>query len=86
MPTPNPMQIRMKIAEYLAGTITLDELDRRVTATTWLAPSEPELDALVGEIMLRVAEYQRGHRTEHDVRERLQALAANAPSETIRPR
>lgn len=69
--------LRMMITEYLARTITLDELDRWVTAATWFASREPELDALVGEIMLRVAEYQQGHRTDNDVRNHLESLLAS---------
>lgn len=74
MLAPLSANVRQKINEYLAGNITFDDLDRWVTAATWNAPRNPDLDSLVGEIMLLSAEYSRGHRDEADVRQQLQLL------------
>ncbi len=60
---------RDQIRECLAGTIPLAELECRLLEATWDEGLE-----LADAALLYLAEYDRGHRTEGEIRELLRGL------------
>ncbi len=71
--------IRDWLARYLAGEIGLGEFQEWFVPATWDQPGkgDSEIDALIGEIELRLAEYTGGHRDEKDLRTLLVPLVTN---------
>lgn len=76
--SPLERAIRHRIGEYLGGRRSLQELD------AWLWPATADIEAiddpaardLTYEVILRIAEYARGHRTEAEVKDLLRAAIA----------
>lgn len=68
--------IRIHLARYLADQISLDDFDAWLAAATWDVERGDEHEAhwLAAEIMLRLAEFSRGHWSEADLRERFSGL------------
>ena len=74
--------IREHVAEYLAGRLSVRELD------AWLWPATSDIESiddpaardLTYEIILRLAEYSKGHRTEAELKEVLRPVAEPAPT------
>jgi hypothetical protein len=81
--TPLEMEIRYKLRDYLESRTTLDQLHQWFAENTWeIRPQAPE-NALVGQVLLLLAEYTGKHRTLADLRNELLPLAACAPRLTI---
>jgi len=82
MASPLERAIRDHVAQYLAGHLSVRELD----AWLWPATSniedvdDPVARDLTYEIILRLAEYSKGHRTEAELRELLRPIATPAPT------
>ncbi len=80
MATDLERQIRDHVSRYLAGDISMVDLDR------WLWPATSDIEEiddpvardLTYEIILRFAEFDRGHRTEAEVKELLRPIAEPA--------
>lgn len=76
--SPLARAIRHQVGEYLAGRLSLQELD----GWLWSATSDiediddPGARDLTYEIILRVAEYSRGDRTETEVKDVLREAVA----------
>lgn len=82
MASPLEQAIREHVRDYVVGRLSLRELD------AWLWPATQEIENvdnpgardLTYEIILRVAEYDKGHRTDAEVMALLQAFAAPLPA------
>ncbi len=61
-------EIRVALARYLDGSVSLREFDRWFTRATWEIVSDPVAEALADEIELRLSEYTSGHWTEEELR------------------
>lgn len=74
------LDIRDHVAQYLTGGLSVRELD------AWLWPATSDIEHLddpvardlTYEIILRLAEYSRGHRTEADLKDVLRPIAEPA--------
>ena len=77
MTQPLDIQIRGKLADYLAGDISLDELEDWFVPASWNVRQTGTAQAavLVYEIELRLAEYSNDQWTEDDLRSFLRPLA-----------
>ena len=75
MPTLD-LDIRLWLARYLAGEITLREFRTWFVPSTWNVhrTGNPAAEKLTGEISLRIAELTSGHRTEGEIRTMLLPL------------
>ena len=80
MPTSLAAEIRRRLAQYLAGEISLETFDRWfVPATRDIdATNDPDASALTWEIYLLLAEYTRGDRSDDDLRAALAPLLVTA--------
>jgi hypothetical protein len=72
-------QIRDQLVRYLVGEQSLADFNRWFMPATWNVHrrGDQDLEALVGEVGLAMAEHQAGDLTEEQLRERL-ALVAKA--------
>jgi hypothetical protein len=79
MPTSLETAIRDRLASYLAGEITLRQFEDWFVPASWnrAGQGNASLDALIGEIELRLAELTSGHRTEMELRELLSPLVTH---------
>ena len=66
-------QIRGRLSRYLSGQGSLEEFDTWFTPATWDVErqGDQEAEVLADEIMLRLAEFSRGHWTEAELKARL---------------
>jgi len=82
MVSPLERSIREHIRDYVAGRLSLGELD------DWLWPATQQIEEindpgardLTYEIILRIAEYDKGHRSDAEVKVLLQPFAAPLPA------
>jgi hypothetical protein len=78
--------IRRRLQHYFEGTITLDAF------VDWFWPAtfdvgagdDPSLVALVGEVQLRLAEFDRGHWTEAELHEQLHRIVRPTKTHALR--
>lgn len=70
------LEIRAKLAEYLAGQISLDRFQQWFVPETWDIENSRDVIAsdLAHEIQLRLAEFSDNHWTEGELRRRLSPL------------
>ena len=68
--------IREQINALLSGSISLDDFEDQIVASTWnaLKDADPIVRKLVGAIELRLGEYSSGHLDDDDLFTELQAL------------
>ena len=77
MPSPITEQIQSALRKYLSGTSSLREFDETFLSIAWDAPESLDSQAskLRGEILLLLAEYTAGHRSESELKEQLREIA-----------
>lgn len=70
MPTPTASDVRAHIAAYLAGECSLDEFCAWLVPATWSVDpaADQELQNIVGEVELRMAEFDHGDWSEEELR------------------
>jgi hypothetical protein len=66
------LEIRGKLADYLAGELPLRDFDRWFTAATW---DTADAESVAGEIELAIDEYTSAHWTEAELHRLLDPLA-----------
>ena len=83
MPTSmTPQDIHDAVVSYLAGELTLDELDDLLLERTLDAQPGTAVHDASRQVMLLLAEYTSGHRDEGDLKDQLRTLqpTVNAPT------
>ena len=76
------LRIRRELSRYLAGRMTLRQFTAWLTPITFKAfeGAEPDVESLVSEIELRLAEFADGHWTEDALRGLLRPIAVTYAS------
>lgn len=73
MAVPLEHNIREAVLHYIAGRIRLDEFQEWLAANAWDIREQPsDVQQLVNEIELLLAEFSNGHWTEAELRDKLQ--------------
>lgn len=80
--TTTEVEARRYVAGYLAGTMNLRQLDEQIAPIAWDASVDPLTREFVNAVLLHVAEYEQGHRTEAELHERLRYLVSTASLES----
>lgn len=78
MPEALDQQIRARLAQYLAGDISLEDFEGWLTPASWELeePGAAAAEALASAIMLKLAEFSNGDWTEEELRDALGAFVA----------
>jgi len=86
MSSPIADQIQKSLRDYLSGTSTVREFDESFLAMAWDVPAtlDSEASKLRGEILLLLAEYTAGHRTENELKQQLHEIATPSMMRSLR--
>lgn len=65
------IRVRRFVASYIAGEITLADLDREIAPLAWAVGASPDLRELVNAVELRIDEFSSGACDEQQLRDSL---------------